>query len=279
MSDFIPYEYRDQMKKLGLWDRVVFRKKLLWFPIRRNLRRAKRCFIETKNWLIFFIPFAIAFALGIVICLACGAIELIELGSLILSVIFGSFALLMMKDIWDKEKRRHEILAEQFEIYEQYLGFIQRKYSELLDLGNVILSFHARYPFENEAFSNLFVQEATKQKVTFSNMPQRNKVIEELIDEFVQFRGVLSYKHFIDFRSSNLFLNIHYTIEHLNSIKTLSQPTSPTYADNIVGILLSSYHIFACLRRPWRYPMDSHKRRQLEIWLENHTQRDQLATL
>ena len=34
-----------------------------------------------------------------------------------------------------------------------------------------------------------FVQEATKQKVTFSNMPQRNKVIEELIDEFVQFRG------------------------------------------------------------------------------------------
>lgn len=231
-------------------------------------------FYRNKNWLIFFIPFAIAFALGIVICLACGAIELIELGSLILSVIFGSFALLMMKDIWDKEKRRHEILAEQFEIYEQYLGFIQRKYSELLDLGNVILSFHARYPFENEAFSNLFVQEATKQKVTFSNMPQRNKVIEELIDEFVQFRGVLSYKHFIDFRSSNLFLNIHYTIEHLNSIKTLSQPTSPTYADNIVGILLSSYHIFACLRRPWRYPMDSYKRRQLETWLANHAQRN-----
>ena len=81
-----------------------------------------------------------------------------------------------------------------------------------------------------------FVQEATKQKVTFSNMPQRNKVIEELIDEFVQFRGVLSYKHFIDFRSSNLFLNIHYTIEHLNSIKTLSQPTSPTYAGSVPNV-------------------------------------------
>lgn len=64
MSDFIPYEYRDQMKKLGLWDRVVFRKKLLWFPIRRNLRRAKRCFVETKKLVHFLHSLCSCFCAG-----------------------------------------------------------------------------------------------------------------------------------------------------------------------------------------------------------------------
>lgn len=54
-------------------------------------------------------------------------IEWRELGSVLLSVIFGSFILLVMKDIWDVEAQRHKVLVEQFDIYSEYLSFVGQK--------------------------------------------------------------------------------------------------------------------------------------------------------
>lgn len=93
-------------------------------------------------------------------------------------------------------------------------------------------------------------------------------MIDELIEEFIQLKGVLANRNFIDLNDSGLYINIYYTIDDLNQIKTTLDSSNSKYAQDLTSVVLSSYHIFACLRRPWRYPMDTEKRIQLDAWLD-----------
>lgn len=268
MLELIPFRYRYGFNKLSFPDKLSFIWKSLWFPWRRFLRLLKRCTKQIGKWLLFFIPFSIALALGTCLCLMTNVIEWRELGSVLLSVIFGSFILLVMKDIWDVEAQRHKVLVEQFDIYSEYLSFVGQKYLELLELGNVVLLQDAKYPFENEERFARFKTEMDNQAIVFNDLQKRNKVIDELIEEFIQLKGVLANRNFIDLNDSGLYINIYYTIDDLNQIKTTLDSSNSKYAQDLTSVVLSSYHIFACLRRPWRYPMDAEKRIQLDAWLD-----------
>lgn len=162
-----------------------------------------------------------------------------------------------MKDIWDKEAQRHEALVKQFDIYSEYLSFVGQKYLELLELGNAVLSQDAKYPFENEKHFARFRMEMDNQAIVFYDLEKRNKVVDELIEEFIQLKGVLTSRDFIDLDDNGLYVNIYYTIDDLNRIKATLDSSNSKYVQDLTSVILSSYHIFACLRRPWRYPMDA----------------------
>ena len=270
MFELIPFRYRYKFTQLNFFDKLTFVRKSLWFPWRRFLRFLKRCARQVGKWFFFCVPFSIALVLGVWLCLLANVIEWYELGSVLLSVIFGSFVLLMMKDIWDKESQRHRVLAEQFEVYSEYLSFVGWKYRELLDAGDVVLSQDAQYPFQDENHFNCFVNEIENQTIVFNDIQKRNRVVNELIEEFIQLRGTLANKSFIDLNDSSLYINIYYTIDDLEKLKQPYDLSSQECANDLKSVVLSSYHIFACLRRPWRYPMDAKKREQLEMWLDDH---------
>lgn len=267
MLELIPFRYRYRYDQLGFFDKLVFIWKSLWFPWRRFLRLLRRCVRQIGKWLLFFVPFSLALLLGVCLCLISGVINLDELGGILLSVVFGSFVLLLMKDIWDKEAERRGVLVAQFSIYSEYYSFVEQKFLELLELGNAALSQDAKYPFGNEECSEQFKIEMDNQAIVFDDLQKRSKVVNELIEKFVELKGVLVNRSFIDLNDDSLYINIYYAIDDLNQIKNPIDSSNQNYAEALTSVVLSAYHIFASLRRPWRYPMDTEKRIRLETWL------------
>lgn len=247
--------------------------KLSWFPLRRFLRRGKRCLKYLIYWLYLLVPFALVCAAVLTIAAIAGAISANEIPSIAISIVLGSFLLLVIKDIWDKETTRNRTLNEQLEVYNLYIYKVERGLSAITRLYGIPLPHEASSPLSQEVSRDLFIEKIRSSKFQKNNL-EKHVMIKQCVHlarAFAKLESEMEHFEFIDINDSNLGLNFQLSQEGIQALSDSSLTGNiETAPDDIIGIVNSSFHIFACLRRPWRYPMDIRHKAALEKWLKGN---------
>lgn len=228
--------------------------KLGWFPFRRFLRLGRRYFEYLQYWIYLFVPFAIICGAILIIAVLTKTIGVNEIPSMAISITLGSFLLLVIKDIWDKETTRRKTLKRQLEVYNSSMHAIEQELRAAVEAYGVTLPREAFCPFSSEASSEAFNGLMLSSKLQARDFSELNSEIDRF--------------DFIGTGSGNLRINFQFVQE---DIQTLSNSSAKDDIDSvrksITGVVNSSFHIFACLRKPWRYPMDIKRNVSLEKWL------------
>lgn len=244
--------------------------KLGGFPFRRFLRLGRRYFEYLQYWIYLFVPFAIICGATLIIAALTKTIGVNEIPSMAISITLGSFLLLVIKDIWDKETTRRKTLKRQLEVYNSSMRIIEQELRAVVEVYGVTLPREAFSPFSSEASSEAFNGLMLSSKLQASDLGRETTIRQciNLARDFSELNSEIDRFDFIGTGSGNLRINFQFAQE---DIQTLSNSSAKDDIDSvrksITGIVNSSFHIFACLRKPWRYPMDIKHNVSLEKWL------------
>lgn len=244
--------------------------KLGWFPFRRFLRLGRRYFEYFQYWIYLFVPFDIICEATLIIAALTKTIGVNEIPSMAISITLGSFLLLVIKDIWDKETTRRKTLKRQLEVYNSSMRIIEQELRAVVEAYGVTLPREAFSPFSSEDSSEAFNGLMLSSKLQASDLGRETTIRQciNLARDFSELNSEIDRFDFIGTGSGNLRIYFQFVQE---DIQTLSNSSAKDDIDSvrksITGIVNSSFHIFACLRKPWRYPMDIKHNVSLEKWL------------
>ena len=141
--------------------------------MRRFLRSGERCLKYLIYWLYLLVPFALVCAAVLAIAAIAGAINANEIPSIAISIVLGSFLLLVIKDIWDKETTRNRTLNKQLEVYNLYICKVERGLSIIARLYGIPLPHEASSPLSQEVSRDLFLEKSdlrSFRKIIWRNM-------------------------------------------------------------------------------------------------------------
>lgn len=244
--------------------------KLGWFPLRHFLRLGRRCFEYLQYWIYLFVPFAIICGAILIIAALTKIIGVNEIPSMAISITLGSFLLLAIKDIWDKETTRRKTLKRQLEVYNSSMCIIEQELRAVVEAYGVTLPHEASSPFSSEASSEAFNSLMLSSKLQVSD-PGRETAIRQCINlarDFSELNSEIDRFDFIGTESGNLRINFQFAQEDILALSNSSAKDDiDSMRNSITGIVNSSFHIFACLRKPWRRTMDIKHNASLEKWL------------
>lgn len=247
------------------------RVKLLWFPLRRWLRRTRRCVTYLGYWIVLFVPFSIISALLLISFVNFGLIELDDIPSFVLSLILGSFLLLVIKDAWDREIKRHETLVKQYEIYASSIYSADSSLQRIAEDCGLTLRGNARFPLLTETCWNSYHEQLSSMEISTINLEKLQTDLLCLKKTIMNLQGKMSVLPLIDNDDYSLDMNFNDTNMHIDNLQNAAASQDGVNArKHMQRIVSSSFHIFACLRRPWRYPIDINKQHALESWLDKH---------
>jgi hypothetical protein len=246
--------------------------RLLWFPLRRMLRRTRRCIAYLRYWIVLFIPFLIVSALLLFVFAEFGLIEVEDIPSFILSLILGTCLLLVIKDIWDRELKRHDALKKQFEMYSSSRYSADSYLQRIAGDCGIVLEGDARFPLMNETCSNRYYDQLSSSEAANINLDELQNDLLGLKKVMMNLQGKISVLPLIDNNDYSLDMNFDSTNIAIENLRNAAMKGNEfSVRRHMQQIVLRAFHIFACLRRPWRYPMDLNKKQELQAWLNAHS--------
>ncbi len=168
---------------------------------------------------------------------------------------------------------RNRTLNKQLEVYNLYICKVEWGLSTIARLYGIPLSHEASSPLSQEVSRDLFIEKIRSSKFQKDNL-EKHAMIKQCVHlarAFAKLESEMEHFEFIDINDSNLGINFQLSQESIHTLSDISLKGSiETAPDDIIDIINSSFHIFACLRRPWRYPMDIRRKATLEKWFKGN---------
>ena len=130
---------------------------------------------------------------------------------------------------------------------------------------------NARFPLLTETCSNSYHEQLSSIEISTINLEKLQTDLLYLKKTIMNLQGKMSVLPLIDNDDYSLDMNFNYTNMDIDNLQNAAASQDWVNArEHMQQIVLSSFHIFACLRRPWRYPIDINKQHALESWLDKH---------
>lgn len=240
----------------------------LWFYWRRLLRCLRRCASNMMYWMLLLVPFAlVSFAVLVLLCHS-SILSVEDAVSVAVSAFLGSYLLLVIKDLWDTEATRHRMLVEQYNLYYGSVHEATTLLRKLVAACGLRIDNDSFDPYLSENLHEEYSRQIDRSDIASSVASEVELCGRKLIEAFSRLEGSMRGRMLIDSDGDALIDNFISTIDDIQDVVMAERLSDfSKMREALKGIVLSSYHIFACLRRPWRYPMDLRRSRMLENWL------------
>lgn len=246
--------------EMTMFRATLFHVQHAWFPIRRFLRAVKRAAKSLASWgstLLLFIPIFVGVLSGLVWW---QLIKLPEAISEFCLLLLGSFLLLAIKEVRDREIRRHSILKKQWSFYSEWY---QELLVSLLRLARCMgIDIQGRHDFLDSGDNvDVVIGSAT------SFEPDISDCLELLNRIYLIVSTIPSIAREFEFVDWDAFDGSGYLFQHIQSQMESFPPLEDVDFEQKISwfrdFALSILHLLALVRRPWRYRNDVARRELL----------------
>lgn len=238
---------------------------------RRLARACKRCLLYSLYWIPPFLLFATFCSLALFIFAFTNILSTSEVPSICVSVFLGAMPLLFIKDLYDKELERHKTLLLQRETYESSISSITFLLKDCLAFCSIQLREGDREPFRCEENFNDYMESIEGCSPHFPPDCNITRLTTELTKKYASLETSMSQTRFIDVNNCSLGYNFFLSHEDIRGLEqAANERDEELLKKSAKGIVCSSFHIFASLRRPWRYPKDIDTNKKTTQWLLSH---------
>ncbi len=250
---------------------ICFQFQKLWFPSRRFLRAVKRCVMYLKDWLPVLAVFT-PIAIGALFVL--WKANLISHSSAIVELVLlflGSFMLLAIREIREKEIKRHQSLLRQWEICSELRGRFGR------DFEIIGSPFKAQFTkWESMANLNALNEALSTVRAPASITEKEINCIKDAIDDLKHSIQLIKDERrqigFVDcfIASGDSYFLSNAESEALELLNNLSARNYEKAAQSLREMSSSCFWILKDFRTPWKYRMDIARRELMEKYLMQH---------
>lgn len=250
---------------------VSFKLQKLWFPWRRFLRAVKRCFLNLKGWapvLAVFTPIA---ALVLLVLYRVG---LISAGGAIVEfvlIFLGSFMLLAIREIREKEVARHKRLVNQWSFCSD---LHMRMGKDLVAIGEPFgASFTCWDALSGFGSINAALENASDlMEVTEEESNRMLDACDDLERAIASVRDEGRGIGFVDCTLADDAPCLLFPAEsEMHDFKgKLQRMDYPITVDELGSLSDCCLWIVGDLRKPWRYASDNARRELLEKYIERN---------
>ncbi len=245
--------FENNSYELPFFRAISFHFQRAWFPARRLLRAVKRAVKSLASWgstLLLFVPIFVVVLSGLVWWQFIKVPEAISEFCLLL---LGSFLLLAIKEVRDREIRRHAVLKKQWSFYSEWH---QELLASLLRLAECMgINIQGRYNFlDSDDNVDVVIGSASAIEPDVSRCSELLNRIRDIVSTIPSIARDFEFVDWDAFGGSRyLFQSIQSQIESLPPLGEVDFEDKITWFRDLA---LSILHLLAIIRRPWRYRND-----------------------
>lgn len=253
--------------EMTIFHGLLFHLQHAWFPVRRLLRAVKRSAKSLASWgstLLLFIPIFVGVLSGLVWM---RFIKLSEAITEFCLLLLGSFLLLAIKEVRDREIRRHVILKKQWSFYSEWH---QELLVSLLRLAKCMgIDISGRYDFlDSRGNIDAAINLAIAIEPNISHCSDFLTRINEIVSAIPNIAREFEFVDWDAFGGSGyLFQDIRSQIE---SFPPLGDSSFEIRVSWLRGLAFSVLQLLALIRRPWRYRNDVARRELLSRYVQKY---------
>lgn len=244
----------------------------LWFPKRRLLRALKRSIMRLGPWLValcLFVPMAIP------MLFLMWKTKMTDENNMVSELVFlflGSVLLVILKELVDGERARHNLLLQQYALYSMFHAKCNEGLMEMAESLGMSVSMGGQRVFQSYQSVANFTSSIKYLQPSEMDVRHIFSACESLKAALRDVRSALLGKAFVDCaftdKVASTFSRAESELEHILRLADDHDPARIVCV--LTPLAWDLYYICDLMRTPWRYANDQARRQILQRYIEKN---------